>query len=172
MLEYARWKYIVVGVVLLLALILALPNVFGQAPALQFVRKDRVEITPQAQGEIEKYLTEQKVPFTRTVSEQDRFTVLFTSVPEQLHARDVVAANKNWTDTYNTALSLITRAPAIFAKVGLKHMSLGLDLRGGLNMLYQVDTAGAVAQALDSYEQSVRRALQDAKIPFTDVVQT
>jgi preprotein translocase subunit SecD len=51
-------------------------------------------------------------------------------------------------------------------------MSLGLDLRGGLYLLYEVDTAGAIAQVLDSYEQSVRRALQDAKIPFTDVVVT
>ena len=171
MLEYARWKYILVVVVLLLAFVLALPNVFGQAPALQFIRKDRTEITPQAQGEIEKFLADLKVPYTKVVSEQDRFTVLFATVPEQLHARDVVVANKNLADTYNTALSLITRAPPIFGKIGLKPMSLGLDLRGGLNMLYQVDTVGAVAQALDSYEQSVRRALQDAKIPFTDVVQ-
>ena len=172
MLEYARWKYILVGVVLLLALILALPNVFGQAPALQFIRKDRTDITPQAQGEIEKFLASQKVPYTKVVSEKDRFTVLFATVPEQLHARDVVVADKGLADTYNTALSLITRAPPIFGKLGLKPMSLGLDLRGGLNMLYQVDTAGAVAQALESYEQSVRRALQEAKIPFSDVVQT
>ncbi len=50
MLEYARWKYALVGVVLLLALILALPNVFGEAPALQFARKDRAEIAAQARG--------------------------------------------------------------------------------------------------------------------------
>ena len=60
MLEYARWKYILVGVVLLLALILALPNVFGEAPALQFVRKDRAEITTAAQADVEKFLTDQK----------------------------------------------------------------------------------------------------------------
>src|SRR5690242_12050471 len=147
MLEYARWKYILVVAVLLLALILALPNVFGQAPALQFIRKDRAEITTQTQGEIEKFLAAQKVTYTRVVNEKERLTFLFAGVPQQLHARDVVVADKGLSDTYNTALSLVTRAPAIFAKIGLKPMSLGLDLRGGLNMLYQVDTAGAVAQA-------------------------
>jgi preprotein translocase subunit SecD len=172
MLEYARWKYITVGVVLLLAMILALPNVFGQAPALQFVRKDRAEITVQAQGDIEKFFTDQKIPVSKVLAEKERFTVQFATVPDQLRARDAVVADKKLSDTYATAMSLITRAPAVFGKIGLKPMPLGLDLRGGLNMLYQVDTAGAVAQALESYEQSVRRALQDAKIPFSDVVQT
>jgi preprotein translocase subunit SecD len=171
MLEYARWKYIVVGVVLLLALILALPNVFGEAPALQFVRMDRAEITAQAQAEIEKFLTDQKIPYVGTLNEKERFTVRFANVPDQLRARDAVTANDKLSKTYARALSFITRAPPIFGKLGLKPMPLGLDLRGGLNLLYQVDTAGAVAQVLDSYEQSLRRALQDAKIPFTDVVQ-
>src|SRR5689334_11173047 len=172
MLEYARWKYITVGVVLLLALILALPNVFGQAPALQFVRKDRAEITVPAQGDIEKFFTDQKITYTKALAEKERFTVQFASVQDQLRAREAVVADKKLSDTYATAMQFVTRAPPIFAKIGLKPMPLGLDLRGGLNMLYQVDTAGAVAQALDSYEQSVRRALQDAKIPFSDVVQT
>src|SRR6185369_4405664 len=86
-------------------------------------------------------------------------------------ARDAVSANEALSKIYARALSFITRAPPIFGKLGLKPMPLGLDLRGGLNLLYQVDTAGAVAQVLDSYEQSVRRTLQDAKIPFSDVVQ-
>src|SRR4051812_46769917 len=171
MLEYARWKYVVVGVVLLLALILALPNVFGESPALQFARKDRAEITAQAQSEIEKFLADQKIPYEKSVNEKERLTVRFGSVADQLRARDAVTASDSLSKSYATAMSFITRAPPIFGKLGLKPMPLGLDLRGGLNLLYQVDTAGAVAQVLDSYEQSVRRALQDAKIPFTDVVQ-
>jgi preprotein translocase subunit SecD len=172
MLEYARWKYILVATVLLLAFILALPNVFGEAPALQFVRKDRAPITAQAQADIEKFFADQKIPYTKAVNEKDRLTVRFANVPDQLRARDAVIANKTLEDTYATALSFLTRAPPIFARIGLKPMPLGLDLRGGLNMLYQVDTAGAIAQVLENYEQTVRRTLQDAKIPFTDVVQT
>src|SRR3569833_239824 len=119
MLEYARWKYITVGVVLLLALILALPNVFGQAPALQFVRKDRAEITVQAQGDIEKFFTDQKIPFTKALIEKERYTVQFASVQDQLRAREAVVADKKLSDTYATAMQFVTRAPALFGKLGL-----------------------------------------------------
>src|ERR1041384_342417 len=100
MLEYARWKYILVGVVLLLALILALPNVFGQAPALQFIHNDRAEITPQAQAEIEKFCADQKIPHSKVLSEAGRFTVQFANVPDQLRARDAVVADKALKEKY------------------------------------------------------------------------
>ena len=170
MLEYARWKYILVGVVLLLALILALPNVFGTSPALQFARKDRANIEAPAQAEVEKFLADQKIPYVKSAIENGRLAVRFANVADQLRARDAVASNDSFKKSYVTALSLATRAPAFFGKIGLKPMPFGLDLRGGLYLLFQVDTDGAVAQVLDGYEQAMRRALQEAKIPFTDVV--
>ncbi len=167
MLEYARWKYILVGVVLVFALVLALPTVFGQALALQVARKDRAPIDVTAQHTIEQYLTDQKVPFTRSAIEDGRLTLQFKDVPDQLHARDVV--NEKFAQDYVSALSLATRAPELFSKIGLRPMPLGLDLRGGLYLLYQVDVAGAVSQVLDNYSQEMRRLLNDAKIPFVDV---
>jgi preprotein translocase subunit SecD len=172
MLEYARWKYIVVAVVLVLALILALPNLFGYTPAMQFARKDRADIDATSQATIEKFFKDHSLAFTGSSLDQGRLTFRFADVNQQLRARDAVGTEPALTRTYATALSLATRAPAIFSKLGLKPMSLGLDLRGGLYLLYEVDTAGAIAQVLDSYEQSVRRSLQDAKVPFTDVVVT
>jgi preprotein translocase subunit SecD len=172
MLEYARWKYILVAVVLVVALILALPNLFGYEPAMQFARKDRADIDATAQAAVEKFFKDHNIAFSSTGLESGRLTFRFADVPQQLRARDAVLVEPELTRTYATALSLATRAPAIFSKIGLKPMSLGLDLRGGLYLLYQVDTAGAIAQVLDSYEQSVRRALQAANIPFTDVVVT
>jgi preprotein translocase subunit SecD len=170
MLEYARWKNILVGVVLLLALILALPNVFGESPALQFARKDRVDIDAPAKAEIEKFFADQKIVYAKSTLEKGRLTIRFANVPDQLRARDAVASNESFSKRYATALSFATRAPAFFGKIGLKPMPFGLDLRGGLYLLFQVDTDGAVTQVLDGYEQAMRRALQDAKIPFTDVV--
>jgi preprotein translocase subunit SecD len=172
MLEYARWKYILVAIVLVLALILALPNLFGYTPAMQFARKDRADIDATSQATIEKFFKDHSLAFTSSSLDQGRLTFRFADVNQQLRARDAVGTEPALTRTYATALSLATRAPAIFSKLGLKPMSLGLDLRGGLYLLYEVDTAGAIAQVLDSYEQSVRRSLQDAKVPFTDVVVT
>jgi preprotein translocase subunit SecD len=93
--------------------------------------------------------------------------VRFTSVPDQLAARDAV--NGQFADTYRTALSFASRAPAFFRTIGLRPMPLGLDLRGGLYLLYQVDVNAAVTQALEGYAQDVRRALTAAHVPFKDV---
>ncbi|HEV7715534.1 MAG TPA: protein translocase subunit SecD [Steroidobacteraceae bacterium] len=167
MLEYARWKYILVALVLILAVVFALPTVFGQSLALQVARKDRAPMDVPAQQAVEKVLTEAKVPFARSAIESGRLTLQFEGVPEQLKARDVVT--QNFSQQYITALSLASRAPEFFGKIGLRPMPLGLDLRGGLYLLYQVDVSGAIGQVLEGYEQSMRRALADAKIPFVDV---
>lgn len=167
MLEYARWKYILVGVVLVVALIFALPNVFGEAPALQVARKDRAAMDVAAQQSVEKFLQEQKIPFARSLLDNGRLMVQFSGVGEQLRARDAV--NAQFKDQYITALSFVSRAPSIFTTLGIRPMPLGLDLRGGLYLLYQVDVNGAITQVLDSYEQTVRRTLGNAKVQFIDV---
>src|SRR3954468_20776797 len=107
MLEYARWKYILVGIVLVLALIFALPNVFGEATALQVARKDHNAMDAAAQQTVEKFLTEQKIPFTRSSIDSGRLMVHFAGVTEQLRARDEV--NSKFKDQYITALSFATR---------------------------------------------------------------
>src|SRR5262249_1378281 len=135
MLEYARWKYILVGVVLALSFIFALPNVFGEAPALQVARKDHSPMDAAAEKTVEKFLTDQKVPFSHITLDSGRVMVHFAAVPEQLRARDVV--NAQFKDQYITALSFATRAPEFFSKIGIRPMPFGLDLRGGLYLLYQ-----------------------------------
>jgi preprotein translocase subunit SecD len=170
MLEYARWKYITVGVVLLLALLFALPNVFGETPALQFARKDRADIDTTAQQSVEKFLKDQQIVYSRSSLENGRLMLRFADVSQQLRARDAIAANDEFSKAYSVALSFATRAPEIFTKIGLKPMPFGLDLRGGLYLLYQVDTEGAIAQVLENYAQSMRRLLTENNIPFNDVV--
>jgi len=170
MLEYARWKYVLVGVVLLLALIFALPNVFGDDPAVQVARKDRAPVAADAESKIEAYLKERSITFEKGFTDNGRVMLRFPNVPEQLKARDAV--NDQFKDTYVTALSFASRAPEIFRRLGLRPMPLGLDLRGGLYLLYQVDVNGAVNQWLEGYAQDARRALATANIPFKDVTLT
>src|SRR5689334_24787247 len=93
--------------------------------------------------------------------------VRFTSVPDQLAARDAV--NAQYADTYITALTSAPRTPALLRTLGLRPMPLGLDLRGGLYLLYQVDVNSAVGTTLDGYVQYARRALAAASIPVKDV---
>jgi preprotein translocase subunit SecD len=167
MLEYARWKYILVGIVLLLALLFALPNVFGEDPALQVARKDRAAVTTDAAQSVESFLKERGVKFEKTYLDTGRLMVRFPSVADQLQARDVV--NEHFEGTYVTALSFAPRAPEFLRRLGLRPMPLGLDLRGGLYLLYQVDVNGAVNQLLEGYVQDARRTLSNANMPFKDV---
>jgi len=169
MLEFARWKYILVAAVLVLATIFALPNVFGEDAALQVVRKDRGAIETDGQRAVADFLRGKGVTFSRNYIDDGRLMLHFAAVPEQLKARDLV--NENFTRDYVTALSFASRAPDWLRKIGLRPMPLGLDLRGGLYLLYQVDIDGAVAQVLEVYEQDLRRALSQDNVQFVDVVQ-
>src|SRR3984893_8506825 len=167
MLEYARWKYILVTAVLFLGLIFALPNVFGEDPALQVARKDRAPVTAEAAPPIEAYLKERGVTFEKSYIDAGRLMLRFPNVPERLKPR--VAATEHCKDQYVTALPFRPRAPAIFRSIGLRPMPLGLDLRGGLYLLYQVDVNGAVTQWLGGYAQDARPTISTAHIPLKDV---
>jgi preprotein translocase subunit SecD len=167
MLEYARWKYILVAVVLVLGLLLASPNFFGSDYALQIARKDHAPVTEQTTREIESYLKEKKIPFLRSYIDNGHLMVLFADVPQQLAASEAV--NSHFEGTYITAMANAPRTPAFLRALGLRPMSLGLDLRGGLYLLYQVDVNSSVNQLLEGYAQDARRALAAANIPVKDV---
>jgi preprotein translocase subunit SecD len=167
MLEYARWKYILVAAVLLIALLFAVPNVFGEDPALQVASKNHQNLDATAQKSLEAFLKEKGVEVTRTYIDTGRIMVRLPNVGEQLEARDAV--NEKFKDEYLTAMSFAPRMPDFLRKVGLRPMPLGLDLRGGLYLLYQVDVDSAVSQYLESYGQDIRRALSAANLPYTDV---
>ncbi|MDE2262867.1 MAG: protein translocase subunit SecD [Gammaproteobacteria bacterium] len=168
MLEYARWKYILIAAVLLVALLFALPNVFGSAPALQLAHRDHSPVTAAEAASITGYLRQQKVPFQKAyVDGSGRLMVQFANVSDQFRGSDI--ADAKYQRTYISALSFVPKAPAFFRALGLKPMPLGLDLRGGLDLLYQVDVNSAVAQMLQNYSQDSARALAAAKIPVRNI---
>lgn len=167
MLEYARWKYYLIVAVLLLAVLFALPNVFGSDYALQVERKDHIPMTQDAAQTVESYLKDHGIHVLSTYIDKGRLMVRFPEQSDQLSARDAV--NQNFKDTYITALSFAPRTPGFLRALGLRPMPLGLDLRGGLDLLYQVDTNAAVQQTLDGYVEDARRVLSNANIPYREV---
>jgi len=170
MLEYARWKYWLVAAVLAIALLFALPNVFGDDYALQLARKDRTAMDATQMAKVEQVLKDNGVAFKRIYLDDGNTMVRFADNETQLHARDVVKNDKNGlTKDYVNAMSYASRAPSWLQVLGLRAMPLGLDLRGGLYLLYQVDVNGAVAKLLNTYEQDIRRALNSEEITLTDI---
>jgi len=170
MLEFPRWKYALVIVVLAVAVLLALPNLYGLDPAMQVELKSRVPVDAAAREAVESQLRKDQIPIKRDYIDNGRLILVFNDVTSQLKARDAI--NRTLSETYLSALTQATRAPAWMRALGLKAMPLGLDLRGGLYLLYQVDVNSAVSQLLGSYEQSFRRTLIDDRLPFTDIVTT
>ncbi len=166
MLEFARWKYILVACVMVLALVLAAPNFFGEDLAVQVARRDRAPIDAVGQAAVEQVLKVKTVKIKRAYVDEGRLMLLFDEVNQQLAARDAV--NDTLSENYVSALARAPRAPAIFGKMGLRPMPLGLDLRGGLSLLYQVDVNGALSNLIGSYDQDFRRALTAANITFSD----
>jgi preprotein translocase subunit SecD len=169
-LEYARWKYILVSVVLGFALLFALPNVFGDDRALQIVRKNHEPVTAVEVESIEKVLKDNGITYKSAELDDGKVLVRFNTDTDQLKARDVVKDPKNGlAKDYLNAMMYASRAPRWMQAIGLRAMPLGLDLRGGLYLLYEVDVDGAVAQLLETYDQDFSRTLRAESIPFTDI---
>jgi preprotein translocase subunit SecD len=164
---YPAWKIWLVAIVLLAALLLALPNVFGEGPALQLSRNDRSAFNEQSQAAVTGILAGKSIPVAAEYREGDRLVLRFDTVEQQQQARDAIrqAAPRD----YLIALSQAPRMPGWMRKLGLKPMSLGLDLRGGVYFLYEVDVKGAVVQLLQSMERDYRTLLRNERIPFTGV---
>jgi preprotein translocase subunit SecD len=152
------------------SMLFALPNVFGDERALQIQRKDRAPIDATQLSHIESVLKQQGITYNSAALEKGNAIVRFDTDAEQLKARDVAKdESAGIAKDYVNAMMYASRAPRWLQALGLRAMPLGLDLRGGLYLLYQVDVDGAVAKLLESYDQDIRRALRTENIPVTDV---
>ncbi len=165
--SYPAWKIWLVVIVLLAGTVLALPNVFGEAPALQLSRNDRTAVTDVQREQVVALLQSKGAMVENSYLEGDRLVLRFDDVSTRLKARDVV--QQGTADEYLVALSDVPRTPGWMRALGLKPMSLGLDLRGGVYFMYEVDAQGAVKQLLTSMESDYRTMLRKERIPFTGV---
>jgi len=168
MYQIPPWRYWLVGIVLAAGLLLALPNLFGDEPAIQLAREDRTAIDAAGQQRVADLLQQHKVTPSATYLEDGRLVLRFLSIDDQLRARDAIT--EETAGDYVIALTSVPRTPAILRAIGLKPMALGLDLRGGVHFMYQVDVQGAIEKMLQRLAQDIRTQLRDARIPYTAAV--
>src|SRR5262245_57984272 len=147
--QFPRWKSITVLVALILGILFAIPNLYGTDPAVQLAARNYDAITPTQEQAVEAFLRGKQVTFVDSYIEDGKLQVRFSQTAEQLKARDLIS--EDLADTYIVALTKTPRTPKVLRAIGLKPMNLGLDLRGGLYLLYQVDVDGAVKQVLDRF---------------------
>jgi preprotein translocase subunit SecD len=166
--QYPLWKGLTVLVVMLLAILFALPNLFGEAPALQMSRKDRADFASGAAAEFEQLLARESIAFEDSYVDADgRMWIRFDDVEQQMAARDAI--QKAYEGQFAVATTFASKAPRWLTGLGLKPMSLGLDLRGGIYLVYEVDVEGAVAQLTQVLERDLRKTLREARIQYDEV---
>lgn len=164
---YPRWKIALVAIALALGIFLAVPNLFGEENALQLAR-DRAAVLEADRSSVERILKDKGVTPSGAFLDQGRLTLRFSSKQDQLKARDLIAEARP--NQFTIALSQASRVPEWMRNLGLSPLKLGLDLRGGVYLVYQVDVQGAVKQLLDRYEQDFRASLRNARVPYQDVL--
>ncbi len=166
--HYPLWKSMTVFAVILASLILSLPNFFGETAALQLSRKDRAVFTEASAGELQRLLDEQGIVHEDVYLDGDgRAWIRFADVERQIEARDLIA--QRYEGQFAIATTFASRAPRWLTGIGLKPMSLGLDLRGGIYLVYEVDVQGAVNQLVQVLERDLRKVLRDDRIQYDEV---
>jgi preprotein translocase subunit SecD len=166
--QIPTWRYWLVAVVLVAGMLLALPNVFGDDPAIQLARDDRAPIDATEQARVQGFLDAQTITPSASYIEEGRLILRFATTDDQIKARDVIEASAP--GAYVVALTDVPRTPGFLRQMGLKPMSLGLDLRGGVHFMYQVDVQGAIKVAFERFAADVRAQLRQARIGYTEVV--
>ena len=159
--RYPLWKNIMVFGVVLIAAIIASPNMFGDEEAVHVTRTDGVAIDEAGLAQVTAALGNANIQYSAADVDDDAALVRFASVAEQLRANDVL---REALPNHIVALTLAPRTPGWMRALGLRPMALGLDLRGGVHFLYQVDLDSAVEQYLTTYETDLRRRLREANI--------
>jgi preprotein translocase subunit SecD len=175
--RYPLWKYLTVLIAVVIGLLYTLPNFFGESPAVQVSSaKATLKIDPATLDRVQNILQQAGIPNTGASFELNgtvgTVRVRFPSTDIQLKARDLIekTLNPNPAEpSYTVALNLLPASPAWLSAIGANPMYLGLDLRGGVHFLLQVDMQGALTSRYDALVTDLRVALRDQRIESTGI---
>lgn len=177
--RYPLWKYIMIGIVLVIGLIYTLPNFYGESPAVQISSgKATVKVTEDTLNRVQTALANAMLNpngvFFEQGAQQNTIRVRFdpTQTEEQLQAREVIdhALNADPKDpSYIAALNLVPNTPQWLLSIRGLPMYLGLDLRGGVHFLLQVDMRAAITKRADATAADLRTQLRDKRIRHTGI---
>jgi len=165
--QYPAWKYLLIVVILVLGTLYALPNLFGEDPALQVTSARGFAIPLDLEANIDDALLVEQIEFKNKEQQGNKLLYRFHSAEDQLLAAGVLKEALG--EQYVVALNLAHSTPTWLRSFGGKPMTLGLDLQGGVHFLMQVDMDTARSQQLDRYVDDIRTALRDERIRYVSV---
>jgi len=163
--RYPVWAYALIAATIVLAFLYTVPNFFGESPAVQVSSaKSTVKVDAALLGKIETTLQKASLPYTGALLDSNSIRVRFPDIDTQLRARDLIdralspdPANSD----YSVALNLVSASPRWLTAINALPMYLGLDLRGGVHFLLQVDLQAALAKRAENIAAEVRGLLRE-----------
>lgn len=166
--RYPLWKNILVCLLLIWGFFYTLPNFYGEVPAVQISSaKATVKLETALLPELEATLQQAGLSHTGVFTDENSIRLRFADTDAQLRARDAIEAklNPDQTDpSYVVALNLLSASPNWLTAIHALPMYLGLDLRGGVHFLLEVDMKGAITKRLDTSASDIRTTLREANI--------
>ena len=166
--RFPLWKYITVALALVLGFVYTLPNFFGESPAVQVSSaKATLKVDQKTQNRVEEVLKSANITHDGIQLDYNGVKTRFKDTDTQLKAKDILekAFNPDATDPqYVVALNLLAASPQWLTSLNALPMYLGLDLRGGVHFLLQVDMKGALTKRLDSTSADLRTVLRDKNL--------
>jgi len=164
-LGFSRWKYALITLVLVLSVIYAIPNIFGEDPALQIVSNSEQEINEQAIARIQHTLeTSGLKPKSFNIAKK-QLLIRFGSTSDQLKAQKAIIDSVG--EKYSVALNLASMTPKWLKAIGAQPMKLGLDLRGGVRFLMEVDVNHSIKNIIESEFNELKASLRDQQIRYS-----
>ncbi len=168
MLEFPRWKYFLILIVLAVSALYALPNIYQKDPSVQITANRGGQIDDALEERVVKALSEAGVATKSVEKEGDNnLIVRLTSLDAQSRANEVVREMAG--ENYTVALNLASTVPDWLANLGGKPMVLGLDLVGGVHFALQVDQKAAVDKRFEAFTEDVRTTLRDNRVSYRSV---
>jgi len=166
--RYPFWKYVVIGVALLMAVFYSLPNFFGEVPAVQVSpMRATVKVDAALLQKVETTLREAGLAPAGLLMDERSVKARFADTDQQIRAKDALQAGLG--NGYTVALNLLPASPGWLASIGALPMYLGLDLRGGVYFLMQVDMPKALEKATERYQGDIRSLLREKRIRYTAI---
>ncbi|CAN8142462.1 Sec translocon accessory complex subunit SecD [uncultured Thiomicrorhabdus sp.] len=162
--QYPAWKYLLLIVITVLGITYAMPNIFGDDPAVQISPAKSVEFNQQTQQQVAGILQNANIDVKSSVFENGKFLIRFTNTEDQLKAKSLLKEEMGRTAV--VALNLAPATPAWLSGVGGQPMYLGLDLRGGVHFLMDVDMEAAVEKAYQRNVDEIKGLLREQKVRY------
>ncbi len=167
--RYPLWKYSLIVIAMVVGVLYTLPNFFPEVPAVQIsTSKTNIKIDAATMQTAEDALKAANIAFRGESVDPTGIKIRFADADTQLKAKDVLQQKLG--DGYIVALNLISSSPQWLTAIGARPMYLGLDLRGGVHFMLQVDMKAALDKAADRYLSDIRSLLREKKVLYAGIV--